>query len=125
MTKTWHDRVVERLRALQARDDADKDTYRYLCTYMSNAQANHDGEKLARDGGETTKLYKGEPVFSFSVNKGEIIVRPVGQKPESYADREHALDRMADLMAQAAHDPQWGVSGESLQRVAPKPLYPV
>lgn len=39
MTKAWHERVVEKLRALEARDDADKKTYHYLVTYMSNAQA--------------------------------------------------------------------------------------
>jgi hypothetical protein len=116
--------VVEKLRALEGRDETDKEAYRYLCTYMSNAQANHDGEKLTRDGGEATKLYKGDPVFSFSVKKGEIIVRPVGQKPENFSDREQALDRMAELMAIAAHNPQWGMPAQTVKHASPEPLYP-
>jgi hypothetical protein len=124
-TKTWHDRIVEKLDALRARDDADKEWYHYLCRYLSNAQGNRDGEKLVRGEDGSTKLYKGEPVFSFSVSEGKTVVTPEGKRPESIADREQALDRMAELLAQAAHDPQWGRHGEGERTAPSKPLYPV
>jgi hypothetical protein len=126
MTKTWHERVLERLQALEAQDEADKQWFHDLCRYLSNAQADRDGEKLTRDGGEATKLYKGEPVFSFSVREGKTIVVPIGQKSESYCDREQALDRVADLLAQAARDPEWGKQVHDRVAGQPtKPLYPV
>jgi hypothetical protein len=57
---------------------------------------------------------------------GEIVVRPISLQPERYTDRQQALDRMADLMAQALHDPLWGQRDDSTVRRPPsKPLYPV
>ena len=132
--KTWHDRVVARLRALEARDEADKQTFGELCTYMTRPQAHRDHERLDVDTGEARMLYKERTVFSFAVQKGEIEVRSAGQQPERYADREEAIDRMADLLAHAAHDPNWGQRMRDRQfdeyaapapRKPLKPLYPV
>jgi hypothetical protein len=119
---SWDDRVVEALTALRRRDEADKEEFHALCTYMSTPNGRRDGERLERDGDTGTKLYKGEPVYLSSVKAGHTIVRAIGGKPESYADREQALDRMAELLARAINDPSWGeqpARGEQSQ----KPLY--
>ena len=124
--KSWDDRVVEAVHALRARDDANKQWFIDLGRYLDTPSARRDGERLSRDGDVLTKNHKGEAVFSCKVADGLTTVMPVGASPETYADREAALDRMASLMAQAVNDPHWGESAEDRQaRSSHKPLYPV
>ena len=124
--KSWDDRVVEAVHALQARDESDKQWFHDLYRYMNTRRAFGDGETLIREAGAITKRYKGEPVFSVGVNKGMTVVQPTGQPAETYSDREQALDRMAALTAQAVHDPDWGKQDEDAPARQPrKPLYPV
>jgi hypothetical protein len=104
-TTTWYDRVVSKLRQIEECEKSDKETFRELFKYLDNYQSKNDGEALVREGDGAAKRYKGERVFSFSVKGGKIIVHPARVEPQSFADLEQAIDRMAELMAQAAHRP--------------------
>lgn len=126
--KSWYDRVIEKLNAQRARSEADREWFQQVCVYTSNARGNRDGERLTRDGDTATKSYKGVEVYSFTVKDGKTTITPrasrLGVKPEIIEDREQALDRMAELLARAINDPDWGETGRPNPE-HPKPLYPV
>jgi hypothetical protein len=122
----WHDRVVRRLAALEAQESADRGMFMGLFTELNDQQSRADGERVVRnDKGGATVHYKGDPVFSFNVSEGEIIVVAAAGETVSLKDREQALIEMADLMARVVRKVRADAEHDHDERTRPlEPLYP-
>jgi hypothetical protein len=125
-SKSWEDRMLGKLRALRAQAKADGEWFDELCRYTDRWDPVSNREGLERDDkeGVATKLYADQPVYTVRVNEGQTIVHPVGGKDENYSDREHALDRMAELVARAINDANWGKVPVRAAQQPRQPLYP-